>query len=215
MATVPDAPIIIVGGGLGGVAAAASLLAAGRRVLLLEGSGRFGGRTRTAWSEAAPGVAVDLGGQWVALQHTRMLALLRRIGLPLVRQYSAGADLLDDGLLVKRSLQLGTNIPRVSPLALLEVELRVLGSIERLAATLPPSDVLSSDGGGRDARRLAELDAISVELWLRQRCWTEGALRLGALTIELLLGVEPAQVSMLTLLSYVKQNGSLRFLVEV
>lgn len=214
MAAVPDTTIIIVGGGLGGVAAAASLLAAGRRVLLLEGSGRFGGRTRTAWSEAAPGVAVDLGGQWVAPQHTRMLALLRRIGLPLVRQYSAGADLLDDGLLVKRSLQLGTNIPRVSPLALLEVELRVLGSIERLAATLPPSDVLSSDGGGRDARRLAELDAISVELWLRQRCWTEGALRLGALTIELLLGVEPAQVSMLTLLSYVKQNGSLRFLVK-
>ena len=120
MAAVPDTPIIIVGGGLGGVAAAASLLAAGKRVLLLEGSGRFGGRTRTAWSEAAPGVAVDLGGQWVAPQHTRMLALLRRIG--------------------------------VSPLALLEVKLRVLGSIEWLAATLPPSDVLSSGGGGRDAR---------------------------------------------------------------
>ena len=78
----------------------------------------------------------------MAPQHTRMLALLRRVGLPLVRQYSEGADLLDDGLLVKRSLQLGTNIPSVSPLALLEVELRVLGSIERLAATLPPSDVL-------------------------------------------------------------------------
>ena len=62
MAAVPDNPIIIIGGGLGGVAAAASLLAAGRCVLLLEGSGRFGGRIRTAWSEAAPGVAVDLGG---------------------------------------------------------------------------------------------------------------------------------------------------------
>ena len=123
--------------------------------------------------------------------------------------------LLDDGLLVKRSLQLGSNVPRASPLALLELEMRVIGSIERLAATLPPSDVLSSNGGSRDARRLTELDAISVELWLRQRCWTQGALRLGALCIEMLLGVEPAQVSMLTLLSYIKRNGSLRFLVEV
>ena len=210
-----DAPIIVVGGGLGGVAAAASLLEGGRRVLLLEGSGRFGGRTRTVWSAASPGVAVDVGGQWVAPAHTRMLALLRRVGLPLVRQYGAGADLLDDGRYVRRSLHLGTNIPAASPLALLEVELRVIGSIERLAATLPPSDALSSDGGGRGARRLAELDGISVEQWLRRRCWTNGALRLGALTVELLLGVEPAQVSMLCLLRYVQQNRSLRFLVEV
>ena len=210
-----EPPIIVVGGGLGGVAAAASLLEGGKRVLLLEGSSRFGGRTRTAWSKAAPGIAVDVGGQWVAPAHTRMLALLRRVGLSLVRQYGAGADLLDDGRAVRRSLHLGTNIPRVSLLALLEVELRVLGSIERLAATLPPSDALSSDGGGRGARRLAELDAISVEQWLRKRCWTNGALRLGALTVELVLGVEPAQVSMLYLLRYVQQNRSLRFLVEV
>ena len=103
----------------------------------------------------------------------------------------------------------------MSLLALLEVEFVVLGKIEKLAASLAPAGTLTADGGGRSARRLAELDAISVEQWLRQRCWTSGALRLGALTVEMVLGVEPAQVSMLGLLRYVKDNGSLKFLVEV
>ena len=112
-------------------------------------------------------------------------------------------------------MNIGSNIPRVSPLALVEVQFSVLSTIEKLASQLPPRGVMLSDGGGRAARRLAELDSISVEAWLQRRCWTAAARRLGALTVEMLLGVEPAQVSMLCLLQYVRDNESLSFLVEV
>ena len=100
---------VIVGGGIGGVAAARRLLEAGKRVCLLEAQDRWGGRTKHARSSAVPGVTVDVGGQWVGPSHTRLLELLRTLGLPLVRQYGRGADLLDDGQQIRKSLNLGTN----------------------------------------------------------------------------------------------------------
>ena len=100
-------------------------------------------------------------------------------------------------------------------LALLEVQFVIVGKLERLARRMPASDVLQRDGSGAAARRLAALDATSVEAWLRERCWTRDAVRLGALTVEMLLGVEPAQLSLLLLLQYIRANGSLSFLVEV
>ena len=206
---------VIVGGGIGGVAAARRLLEAGKRVCLLEAQDRWGGRTKLARSSAVPGVTVDVGGQWVGPTHTRLLELLRTLGLPLVRQYGRGADLLDDGQQIRKSLNLGTNIPRVSMLALLEVQFIIVGKLERLARRMPASDVLLRDGSGAAARRLAALDATSCEAWLRERCWTRDAVRLGALTVEMLLGVEPAQLSLLSLLQYIRANGSLSFLVEV
>ena len=93
---------VIVGGGIGGVAAARRLLEAGKRVCLLEAQDRWGGRTKLARSSAVPGVTVDVGGQWVGPSHTRLLELLRTLGLPLVRQYGRGADLLDDGQQIRK-----------------------------------------------------------------------------------------------------------------
>ena len=61
---VSEADVLVVGAGLAGLVAARDLTAAGRRVVVLEGRDRIGGRT---WTTTLPGsdVPVDFGGTWV------------------------------------------------------------------------------------------------------------------------------------------------------
>ena len=206
----------MVGGGLGGLAAARRLLGSGLKVLLLEAQERVGGRTKAVGLASAPSCSVDLGGQWIGPLHTRMLALWEELGLPLVPQYAKGADLLDDGRSVRRSLNAGTNIPRVGLHALLELQLRVLRPLIAKARALPPLEALRDAGRrGREACQLARLDATTVEAWLRRRCCFAASRRLGALCVEMVLGCQPSQVSMLAFLQYIRANGGLTFLTEV
>jgi len=59
-----DADVIVVGGGLAGLTAARDLRDAGRRVIVVEGRDRLGGRT---WTGILPGTEerVEWGGTWV------------------------------------------------------------------------------------------------------------------------------------------------------
>lgn len=61
--TDPSAEVIVVGAGVSGLAAARHLADSGRRVTILEGRGRIGGRvwTSTVW----PDIPVDLGASWI------------------------------------------------------------------------------------------------------------------------------------------------------
>lgn len=211
---------IIVGGGLGGLCAARWLLLAGKRVLLLEAQDRVGGRTKTVPLPLHPQHLVDVGGQWLGPLHTRMLALWHDLGIPLVEQYSQGADLLDDGVKVRRSLNVGSNIPRIGPLALLQLQIKVINRLKALTKQLPPLDAaLESTATTRAtkkaARTLHALDSLTVEQWLRRQCWFGSSARLGALCIEMFFGCEPAQIGMLQFVQYLRANGGIDFLSEV
>ena len=70
--------VIVVGGGFAGLIAARELRTAGRRVLILEGRGRLGGRTFT--SDFA-GTEVELGGAHVHWFQPHVFAELTRYGL--------------------------------------------------------------------------------------------------------------------------------------
>lgn len=70
--------VIVVGGGFAGLTAARELRMAGRRVLILEGRGRLGGRTFT--SDFA-GTEVELGGAHVHWFQPHIFAELTRYGL--------------------------------------------------------------------------------------------------------------------------------------
>ncbi|MFT4165455.1 MAG: protoporphyrinogen oxidase [Microlunatus sp.] len=71
--------VLVVGGGISGLAAARRLALAGRRVLLLEGSPRLGGKLAAA--ELAPGLGVDVGAESVLVRRPEAPALISSLGL--------------------------------------------------------------------------------------------------------------------------------------
>ena len=70
-----------IGAGLSGLVAAHRLVEAEvTDVVVLEASDRVGGRTLS--HRLADGTTLDVGGQWAARAHTRLLALAAEMGVP-------------------------------------------------------------------------------------------------------------------------------------
>lgn len=72
--------IIVIGGGFAGLACADTLAHGGANVVLLEATGRPGGRVRTDRA-FVPGDAVELGGEWIGTNHPTWLAYAQEFGL--------------------------------------------------------------------------------------------------------------------------------------
>jgi monoamine oxidase len=85
--------ILIVGGGLAGLSLAATLEAEGRNWHLLEAQSTLGGRIR---SPNIGGARFDLGPAWFWPGQPRMAALIRRLGIRVFEQFSAGAQVFED-----------------------------------------------------------------------------------------------------------------------
>jgi len=73
----PD--VIVVGAGLSGLIAARQLVRAGKKVLVLEGNCRIGGRM--FGRKTVSGGYVDYGGQWVGPTQYEMMALVTELGI--------------------------------------------------------------------------------------------------------------------------------------
>ncbi len=110
-----EADVCVVGAGLAGLTAARRLSQAGRSVVVLEARDRVGGRVWTRTSSS--GVPVDMGGCFVGPHHERMHALTKEMGVATFPTYVQGDNVLATGGKVRRYRG---DIPRVSPLALLE-----------------------------------------------------------------------------------------------
>ena len=83
--------VVVVGAGLAGLTAATALERAGHSVAVVEARNRVGGRNYDV--EVAPGVVVELGGEWTGPGQTEVQALAKELGIKLFAAYAEGNNL--------------------------------------------------------------------------------------------------------------------------
>ena len=197
-----DVDVAIVGAGLAGLAAARAVVGAGRSAVVLEARDRVGGRTLN--EGIGDGKVVEVGGQWVGPTQFRLLELARELGVETFPMHVEGKNIIEWRGALKRYS--GT-IPRVSPLVLADVQQAML-RLNRMAQRV----VLEEPWRTPDARAL---DSRTFATWLDDRgSFTKGGRELLELTIQAVWACEPADVSLLHVLFYVKSAGGLEALTD-
>ncbi|MBG1269665.1 flavin monoamine oxidase family protein [Nostoc sp. WHI] len=81
-ATIPK--VLVVGAGIAGLTAAYRLRQAGVPVDIIEARNRVGGRMRSLANAAGTGVTVELGGEFIDTDHTKLRSLAQELGLTIV-----------------------------------------------------------------------------------------------------------------------------------
>lgn len=193
--------VAVVGAGLSGLRAARALADAGREVVVLEARDRVGGRLLN--TTVGDGVTVDVGGQWVGSDHTRVQRLAAELGVEIFAQYGAGRNLLDVG--GKRRRYRGT-IPRLGPRVLWDVFV-ARRRIDRLAQSVGAEAPWAAEGA-------AELDRETLAAWCERNVRTEIARELIGLAGRTVWGTGPEEISMLHAAFYVASAGSFDKLID-
>ena len=158
---------------------------------MVEAHDRVGGRTWNATSPA--GHAVERGGQWIGPTQDRILALADEVGVETLEQYAFGAarmaiDGFDDA-------------------AQAEVAL-VMAELERMAAELPADAPWT-------AVHALDRDSQTLHTWLEAHPISEPARAYVHVVMAELFTAEPAEVSLLHVLNYVRSAGSCDHLLHV
>lgn len=189
-----DADVVIVGAGLSGMIAARTVLAAGLTPVVLEADDRVGGRILT--EEVMPGLAVELGAQWIGDTHERMFRLAAELGVETYPQFDDGEtsyDLVGTGVL--RESEFHSRFAR----ELAELE-RVLRRLDELAAEVPVDAPWL-------APRAAEWDAVTAGAWYDAQGLSPVARTLVEICTVGILAVPTAEVSFLHLLFTIQTCG--------
>ncbi|WP_042399096.1 flavin monoamine oxidase family protein [Streptacidiphilus carbonis] len=186
---------IVVGAGLSGLAAARTLCQRGLSVLVLEAAPRVGGRVCSA---SVAGAHVDLGGTFVGPGQDRIIALADELGVDRYPTYGTGDNAIRRH---GRTSRYRGTIPPVGVGNLLDVA-RLQTALERLSRRIPA-------GRPWDAPQAAALDAQTLGSWLRERHATAAAQALMAIVSRTTWGCEPAEVSLLHVLHYIRMCGGM------
>ncbi|WP_336081937.1 flavin monoamine oxidase family protein [Nocardia sp. SSK8] len=197
-----DVDVVVVGAALAGVTAARVLRDAGRTVRVLEARDRVAGRTYGG--TLANGVPVELGGQWIGPSQTAVRALIDELGLPTFPTYDTGDALTRYRGTVTRY---GDATFGLSGAAAGEVG-RMQAELEALAGTVS----LSAPWTTPEA---AELDRRTLDEWLRGATTDTEALAFWGAVVPAVFSAEPAEMSLLHFLFYIKSGGLIDMLVGV
>jgi monoamine oxidase len=191
------ADVIIVGAGFAGLAAAKALRAAGVEPLVIEARDRVGGRTCPG---SIAGLTIDLGGMWVGPTQTTLDALAREYGVKTYPQYLTGKSAIE--LNGKWHSSEGEDY-----LALLSlpVKLDVAQLVYRLTAL---SDSIKPDSPWTHPTA-DQFDAMTMQSWLDEHTHTDGAMSFMVSLVRAVFCAEPADLSFLFCLFYLKSGGNL------
>ncbi|MBE9373090.1 flavin monoamine oxidase family protein [Saccharopolyspora sp. HNM0983] len=193
--------VVVIGAGLAGLTAARTLTGAGRTVAVLEARDRVAGRT--LGQRMSTGVPVEMGGQWIGRTQTEVLKLVVELGLETFPTYDSGSAVtLHNG--ERTTYSDGTF--GLSEQAAVEVG-RLQAELEALADTVSLSSPWESP-------QAAELDRRTLDEWLRANSDHAEALAFWAAVVPAVFSAEPAELSLLHFLFYVKSAGLLDVLVS-
>ncbi|MFE5295752.1 flavin monoamine oxidase family protein [Streptomyces sp. NPDC056632] len=193
--------VVVVGAGLAGLTAARAVRAAGRSVLVLEARDRVAGRN--LGHHLSNGTAVELGGQWIGRTQTEALKLVSELGLETFPTYDDGAAVT---LYNGKRTQYADETFGLSYESAVEVG-RLQQELEGLADQVSLSSPWASPAA-------AELDRQTVDAWLRANTDNAEALAFWGAIIPAVFSAEPAEMSLLHFLFYIKSGGMIDNLVS-
>jgi monoamine oxidase len=192
--------VAIVGAGFAGLSAAKALLAAGLEPLVIEARDRVGGRTCPG---TIAGLTIDLGGMWVGPTQTALDALAREYGVASYPQYITGKSAIElNGKILSSDGE--------DYLALLSLPLKldVAQLVYRLTAL---SDSIDTQRPWSHPKA-EQLDSMTLQTWLDQHAHTDGAMSFMVSLVRAIFCAEPADLSFLFSLFYLKSGGNLEAL---
>lgn len=194
-----DVDVVVIGAGLAGLTAARDLRGSGREVVVLEARDRVGGRTYER--HLSNGVRVECGGQWIGPTQDAVTSLVDELGLETFPTFVDGDDLTYfDGGAVRQEDD-GFGLPDTTT----QEVLGVWQAIETMADGI---DAVSP----WDSPDAAELDAVTLAAWLGAQTGDDLALRFFGVLIPAIFAAEPAEMSLLHFLFYVKSGNGLAML---
>ncbi|KRB84887.1 hypothetical protein ASE00_21930 [Sphingomonas sp. Root710] len=179
--------VVVVGAGFAGLTAARRLQRAGVSVIVLEADDRVGGRTMPG---RLAGRVVDLGGQWVAPDHTRLISLAREFGVEAYPQYVDGNNIYDLGGQRGTYKLNDTDLPATSLKAVQE-------TVNKLTALATSAFTVTGDLG----RHAAGLDGGTLESWLLANVFDRVAYSYFRLMVRATHSAETYETSLLAFVS--------------
>jgi monoamine oxidase len=196
---VPDsreADVVVVGAGLAGLAAARKLTGDGIDCVVLEARDRVGGRTLN--HSIGDGKIVEVGGQWVGPTQTRVLELMRELGLESFSTYDRGEHVLEYQGELRRYT--GT-IPKISKHLLADFG-QAQWKLDRMARKVPADAPWT-------APKAKQWDSQTLWSWMRRNMVTKGARDALSLAVEAVWAAQPEDLSLLHVLFYISSAGGL------